>query len=172
MDETTKPKCGAKTKSTGEPCQQPAGFGTDHVGEGRCKFHGGATPAKHGLYSMYSSRRLADRLEQMRKAEGELADLADDILLARAVISTQTEQADALDAAKAKELLQLLERLSRIIARQHKIRHGEEYTVTVEEVDQFTEVVKQTIRREFDRARSADELIASIGAALERKVSP
>lgn len=24
-------------------CQQRAGFGTEHVGEGRCKFHGGAT---------------------------------------------------------------------------------------------------------------------------------
>ncbi len=34
--------CGAKAKSTGEPCQLRAGFGTDHVGVGRCKFHGGA----------------------------------------------------------------------------------------------------------------------------------
>lgn len=34
--------CGATAKSTGEPCQLPAGFGTDHVGTGRCKYHGGA----------------------------------------------------------------------------------------------------------------------------------
>ena len=33
--------CGATAKSTGEPCKLPAGFGTDHVGEGRCKYHGG-----------------------------------------------------------------------------------------------------------------------------------
>ena len=32
--------CGAKTRA-GTPCQQPAGWGTSHVGEGRCKLHGG-----------------------------------------------------------------------------------------------------------------------------------
>lgn len=37
--------CGATAKSTGEPCQRPAGWGTDSS-EGRCKFHGGGTPTK------------------------------------------------------------------------------------------------------------------------------
>lgn len=32
--------CGAKTRQ-GRPCQQKAGWGTDHVGQGRCKLHGG-----------------------------------------------------------------------------------------------------------------------------------
>lgn len=35
-------KCGATTRA-GTPCQQKAGWGTDHVGEGRCKLHGGAS---------------------------------------------------------------------------------------------------------------------------------
>jgi len=38
-----KNKCGATAKSTGEPCKLPAGFGTDHLGEGKCKYHGGAS---------------------------------------------------------------------------------------------------------------------------------
>ena len=53
------PFCGAKTRA-GTPCKRPAGWGTDHVGEGRCKLHGGATPRgplhpryKHGKYSKY-----------------------------------------------------------------------------------------------------------------------
>ena len=33
-------KCGAKTRA-GTPCQQKPGWGTNHVGEGRCKLHGG-----------------------------------------------------------------------------------------------------------------------------------
>lgn len=37
------PKCGAKTKA-GRPCKKPAGHGTQHVGTGRCKLHGGASP--------------------------------------------------------------------------------------------------------------------------------
>ena len=32
--------CGATAKSTGDPCQRPAGWGTEND-EGRCKFHGG-----------------------------------------------------------------------------------------------------------------------------------
>lgn len=42
----------------GDKCGQTAGWGTDHVGVGACKLHGGATPSgedhgafKHGLYS-------------------------------------------------------------------------------------------------------------------------
>lgn len=33
--------CGAKGR-TGNPCRRPAGWGTDHVGVGCCKLHGGS----------------------------------------------------------------------------------------------------------------------------------
>lgn len=36
-------KCGAERKGRA-PCAQPAGFGTSHVGVGRCRNHGGCTP--------------------------------------------------------------------------------------------------------------------------------
>lgn len=36
-------KCGAKGRN-GTPCKRPAGTGTDHVGIGYCKHHGGSTP--------------------------------------------------------------------------------------------------------------------------------
>jgi hypothetical protein len=36
--------CGAKTRSGGQ-CGRPAGWGTDHVGYGRCKLHGGCVPS-------------------------------------------------------------------------------------------------------------------------------
>lgn len=35
--------CGAKTRSGGK-CKKQAGWGTEHLGAGRCKLHGGATP--------------------------------------------------------------------------------------------------------------------------------
>ena len=63
--------CGAKAKSTGEPCRKPAGWGTDHPGEGRCKFHGGCNTGpkdnsgnknaqKHGAYSKVIRDNLDD----------------------------------------------------------------------------------------------------------------
>jgi len=36
--------CGAN-RSNGGTCEQVAGHGTNHVGIGRCKFHGGCTPS-------------------------------------------------------------------------------------------------------------------------------
>jgi hypothetical protein len=40
-----KPRCGAQKRqgAPGDTCTLVAGFGTDHVGIGRCKFHGGNT---------------------------------------------------------------------------------------------------------------------------------
>src|SRR3989304_4234048 len=35
--------CGAKGRQTGKPCVNPAGFGSEHVGWGRCKYHGGCS---------------------------------------------------------------------------------------------------------------------------------
>jgi len=37
-------KCGAKARTSGEPCMKSAGWGTNHVGIGKCKYHGGNIP--------------------------------------------------------------------------------------------------------------------------------
>lgn len=38
--------CGAKKRQGEGFCTQPAGWGTDHTGFGRCKLHGGRTPTQ------------------------------------------------------------------------------------------------------------------------------
>ena len=81
------PKCGAKTKA-GTPCKLTAGHGTDHVGAGKCKLHGGASDGapegnqnavKHGAYSAIIRERLSpdeqevfDRIPTTSDLEGEL----------------------------------------------------------------------------------------------------
>lgn len=51
MDDTEEPtdptKCGAKKRQSrgGGTCKMHAGYGTDHPGVGKCKFHMGSTPA-------------------------------------------------------------------------------------------------------------------------------
>lgn len=57
-----KPLCGAKKKN-GEPCRNPAGFKTDHVGEGRCFLHGGRMPIKHGRYSQVKGH-LGEKIQE------------------------------------------------------------------------------------------------------------
>ena len=78
-------RCGARAKQSGRPCLQPA----LRNGNGRCKFHGGATPPakkgqdnhlfKHGRFSCESVelRRQANRIireahELMREADSEM----------------------------------------------------------------------------------------------------
>lgn len=70
--------CGAKTRA-GTPCQQRAGWGTNHVGEGRCKLHGGRSTGprdksklkknnnaeKHGLFSKYLPKETMDLVNGM-----------------------------------------------------------------------------------------------------------
>jgi len=58
--------CGAKTRS-GTPCKQKAGWGTDHVGEGKCKLHGGAShgrPIIHGRYAKVFQGKLREKFIQ------------------------------------------------------------------------------------------------------------
>lgn len=74
--------CGAKTRA-GTPCQQKAGWGTNHVGEGRCKLHGGASTGprdrkrasekkkknknaeKHGLFSKHLPEETNSIIEEI-----------------------------------------------------------------------------------------------------------
>jgi len=57
--ERDKPLCGGKRRGegTGKTCTRPAGWGTDHVGAGRCKLHGGGTPS----HRQAGQRALAEK---------------------------------------------------------------------------------------------------------------
>lgn len=75
-------KCGAKTKAGGK-CQLQAGHGTDHIGTGRCRLHGGASKGapkgntnakKHGIYSeLFSDKELTEAKSMQGSVENELA---------------------------------------------------------------------------------------------------
>lgn len=77
--ENAKQKCMAKNRS-GNPCALPAGWGTSHTGNGRCKLHGGASTGPrdqrgntnaqtHGLRSadVRSGLRLLGQLRKLAK---------------------------------------------------------------------------------------------------------
>src|SRR5689334_21056250 len=72
-------RCGRKTKSGGR-CTQPAGWGTDHVGSGACKLHGGnaGRPPKHGLDG---DRYRAVRRPRIRELLDSFADDPDPLNL-------------------------------------------------------------------------------------------
>ena len=96
----TKPKrrkpydktCRAKTRK-GTQCGRPAGWGTDHIGEGRCKLHGGKTPIKTGRYSKITRPRIKELIEQFENDPKPL-DLLPEVKLLRALILDYIERYD------------------------------------------------------------------------------
>lgn len=78
--------CGAATKGSGQPCRRPSGWGTDHVGYGACKLHGGSTPTHrrhavklmlaHEITSLGQQLDITPEeaiLQQVREAAGNVA---------------------------------------------------------------------------------------------------
>lgn len=55
--EAVKAYCGARTRR-GTHCTREAGWGTDHLGIGRCKLHGGCTPNHAKAAAEEKARRL------------------------------------------------------------------------------------------------------------------
>lgn len=85
-------QCGAKTRSGGE-CKNKAGKGTDHPGQGRCKFHGGSTPIKTGRYSKIQRPRIKELIEGFEN-DPDPFDLLPEVKLLRALILDYIERYD------------------------------------------------------------------------------
>jgi hypothetical protein len=96
-------------KRRGGLCQQPPGFKTPHPGVGRCKFHGGCTPVKHGASSSVYALRptIGEAVERFLALENPL-DLSSELATMRALaedfINRYQEWRDALLAWHASYL--------------------------------------------------------------------
>ena len=76
-------------------CRQLAGYGTDHPGEGRCRFHGGNSPVVHGLRRRYKakSQSIAKIIEDL-EADQKPYEILEEIQLARALLQKHLEDND------------------------------------------------------------------------------
>lgn len=60
-DVMSTPLCDARKTDGSGTCQHQAGWGTDHPGHGRCKFHGGASPSGRKHARTQQARQAVDR---------------------------------------------------------------------------------------------------------------
>lgn len=118
--------CGAKTRA-GTPCRRPAGWGTDHVGEGRCKLHGGKSTGappekmkgnqnakKHGFFSKYIPQETLEIMGMLD--EKSPADLIwDQIMIQYAAI------------IRAQQIM-YVESKNEIIKELRKVKDGENFS--------------------------------------------
>lgn len=85
--------CGASARSSGGTCRNPAGFKTDHPGQGRCHLHGGATPIKHGRYSTIKRPEIRALIEQYEADDNPL-NIFPELAAARAFLHDFIERYD------------------------------------------------------------------------------
>jgi hypothetical protein len=85
--------CGAKKKRTPGPCSKPAGWRTEHPGQGKCYLHGGATPIKHGRYSSITRPRVRELIEK-HEADADPLNILPELAAARALFEDFVERYD------------------------------------------------------------------------------
>jgi hypothetical protein len=78
--------CAAKTRG-GSPCRRPSGWGTQHVGKGRCKLHGGnaGRPIVTGRYAHSLKESLKTKLTDVQG--GDPLDLLPELEVQRVLLS-------------------------------------------------------------------------------------
>ncbi|KIL36217.1 hypothetical protein SD71_09735 [Cohnella kolymensis] len=153
--------CEAKGRG-GKPCQRPAGWGTSHVGVGRCKLHGGASKIKHGLYSKYLKHTLSDTVQSLLD-DPDLINLRQQIAFKQALLLDRINQFEAgMSPDDIRFFADLSEKVSRDIERLNKIEHGEKYILQVAEVQavvqQITLIIHQEITDDYVIERVASRL--------------
>lgn len=89
--------CGARKRQGDGHCRRPAGWGTDHPGEGQCKLHGGST---HGRTAAAHIRQ-AEREAAAELARLDVAPVADPLTelakLAGQVLAWRDSMADQVN---------------------------------------------------------------------------
>ncbi len=127
-------KCGRPTRGAeakGPHCTRPAGWGTDHVGSGACKLHGGNKPIKHGRFSEVARERLGERYDRWR-ADPELASIDGEIAILRGLMERQIEGEGSPD-----DVADMAERVVRAV--DILLKHREKFGITMETLNRVTQ---------------------------------
>jgi hypothetical protein len=155
--------CGAHGKRKFTPCPNRAGKGTDHVGEGKCKYHGGsasnitAKNFKHGLYSKIKTQHpmLRQKMEELATTH-EVFDLREEILKIRGLVEIMLDQNDWDRAEK------FAMDVSKIVERLHNIEVGRRLVISIDNVSlivaALTQAVVKHVPDEYTRHLIAEEL--------------
>lgn len=93
------PKCGGKRRKGGR-CGRPAGWGTNHPGVGKCKLHGGSSPASELKGAVELARREAGVMGMPLSIEPHEAIL-ECIRISAGEVAYASERISALEVSEA-----------------------------------------------------------------------
>lgn len=143
--------CNGKIHRQNRSCKKSAGWGTDHLGTGRCKLHGGcSTGAKSGTlrYSDCIPASVIEKYEEFsQESDDDIKSLNDEIALVRAKITRAEEinNEGRLDI----QICAMVELVRKLTESKQKIEVGIKSHVTIEVVykivDSFIGIVEKYV---------------------------
>jgi hypothetical protein len=93
------PLCGAAHTKRSGTCKHPAGWGTDHPGEGKCKNHGGVGQKPSTRYQLTNASPTLQAAIQQQQADPDPLNLLPDLMLARSILHEAIERHSTTNAA-------------------------------------------------------------------------
>jgi hypothetical protein len=152
---------GGKTRA-GKPCKNPAGYGTEHPGEGRCKFHGGNnwSPCTTGRYAVKARKKFKRNLGKFYAEDlHQVMDLTDELAFLRALLQERIDNLDELgdQAIQSKEcdvLRALIDDISKVAVRYARIRS--ETALTAAEITYLQAILATLIGDYVPKDRQAE----------------
>jgi hypothetical protein len=145
-------------------CQQYAGWGTNHKGEGRCKWHGGCSVSgkkhynyKTGLTTRIGMQEIKDLAIEFSQDE-EVYNFRDLIGVMKAIAVS------AINGGDPQVALKMFLDTTQAIGRLQTIEEGRKYVLNVKDVDGVIEQIFSVVRKHVkDRA-----VLSSIADDLAR----
>lgn len=158
-------QCGAQTRA-GTPCKQPAGWGTDHVGEGRCKLHGGnaGRKPKHGRYSVKHRQELADKLGDYLQ-DSRPADLADELAMMRTLFQNFLDTTPDPETDEYYLMFNMLEAIGRLVERISRIYN--ETALTAAEIAFFQSRIADILVKYIDESERRHQALAELRESFQ-----
>ena len=162
----------------GDRCMHQAGFGTDHLGWGRCRYHGGSkigkrilATIKHGLQSQHLRSQVMGKIEKYLSDPAPL-DLARELATQRALLELLmnhvVDQGD-LDyfMSRVPGLMELIESIGNMANKAALIE--KRYAMTAAQVlyvqHVFVDIINRYIADPGAREEVAGELARRLGSA-------
>lgn len=133
MPRDAKSRCPATT-TAGNPCQNPAGFRTDHFGVGLCLAHGG----NRAIWQDTDNKTLLDKVQKYRD-DPEIFDSRTELAVLKAAIQDLLERAseDPGNISVIRTLREYLDTLSKNQERAFKILAAKQFYLTVAQAEQI-----------------------------------
>jgi hypothetical protein len=159
-------------------CEQPSGFGTDHVGTGACKFHSSNGVAiTHGRSAVQTRSQLAARIDKYKiQDQADLLDLSTELSTMKAIFEEFIEgfakPKDTNYGVHLERATKMISTIMRLVDNISKIESRN--AITASQVIYLRAVVSDILMKYIidpvDQKRAAQELVQRVGGTTEYPV--